>query len=100
MAGREKQRFEGKFPSSPDYLNRSNWAKAPGFSNNKKYNHIKVSIKKKGERLQIFIDENKVAEYEKAIPASQVFNTLMFLENGNTGENDKYYISNLKIVKE
>ena len=99
--GREGEtEIEGKFPLSPDYLNKSNWVKAPGFSNNKKYNHIKVSIKKKGERLQIFIDENKVAEYEKAIPASQVFNALMFLENGNSGENDKYYISNLKIVKE
>ena len=99
--GREGEtEIEGKFPSPPGYLNSSKWTKAPGFSNNKKNNHIKVSIKKKGELLQIFIDDNKVAEFEKAIPASFQFNALSFLENGNRGEHDKYYISNIKIVKE
>jgi len=99
--GREGEtEIEGKFPSPSGYLNSTKWTKAPGFSNNKKNNHIKVSIKKKGELLQIFIDDNKVAEFEKAIPASFQFNVMSFLENGNRGENDKYYISNIKIVKE
>jgi hypothetical protein len=92
--------IEGKFPSPPGYLNSTKWTTAPGFSNNKKYNRIAISIKKQGERLQIFIDKNKIAEYEKAIPASLLFNALSFSETGNRGENDKYYISNIKIVKE
>ena len=37
---------ESKFPSAPDYSNNGKWFKAPGFSNNKKNNHISVSIKK------------------------------------------------------
>jgi len=90
--------IDGKFPS-PDYLNRAKWAKAPGFSNNKKYNRITVTINKKGERVQVFIDDNKMVDIEKAIPGSLLFNSLMFLDNGNGGENDKYYISNTKIVK-
>jgi hypothetical protein len=99
--GREGEtEIEGKFPSPPGYLNSTKWTKAPGFSNNKKNNLISISIKKKGERLQIFIDDKMIAEYEKAIPASLLFNGLTFRENGNKGENDKYYISNIKIVKD
>ena len=97
--GREGEvEVDGKFPSG--YLNIAKWAKAPGFSNNKKYNRVRVVIKKKGEGLQIFIDESKVVDIEKAIPGSLLFNSLMFLENGNNGEVDKYYISNIKIAKE
>ena len=66
----------------------------------KKNNLIKVSIKKINETLQIFIDGKKVGEFEKAIPASQVFNALSFDCNGNSAENDKYFISNIKISKD
>lgn len=92
--------IEGKFSSPPGYLNGTKWVAAPGFSNDKKNNHITVTIIKKEELLQVFIDKNKIAEYEKAIPATLLFNALRFLETGNTGENDKYYISNIKITKD
>ena len=91
---------EGNFPSPPGYFNNTKWLKAPGFSNDKKNNHITVTIKKIGETLQIFIDKTKIAEYEKAIPAALLFNNISFLETGNSGENDKYYISNIKITKD
>ena len=90
---------ESKFPSAPDYSNNGKWFKAPGFSNDKKNNHISVSIKKSGEMLQVFIDKNKVAEFEKAIPAGHLFNAFSF-SSVNSGENDKYYISNIKITKD
>jgi hypothetical protein len=41
--------IETKFPSG--YLSGTKWTAASGFSNNKKYNRIMVSIKKLGERL-------------------------------------------------
>jgi hypothetical protein len=89
---------ELKFPSG--YASGSKWFTAPGFSNDKKYNRIVVSLKKAGETLQIFIDETKIAEYEKAIPAELAFNALSFFVNGSSGENDKFYISNIKISKD
>lgn len=91
--------LETKFPSPPGYSNGTKWFAAPGFSNNKKNNHITVTIKKIGETLQVFIDKTKIAEYEKAIPASHLFNAMSFYSS-NSGENDKFYISNIKITKD
>lgn len=91
--------LETKFPSPPGYSNETKWLVAPGFSNNKKYNRITVTIKKSGEMLQVFIDKQKIAEYGKAIPAAHLFNALSFT-SGNAGENDKFYISNIRIIKE
>lgn len=91
--------LETKFPSPPGYSNGANSFIAPGFSNNKKNNRITVTIKKKEEMLQVFIDNTKIAEYEKAIPAAHLFNALSFYSY-NSGTNDKYYISNIKITKD
>ncbi|HEY9362383.1 MAG TPA: hypothetical protein VIQ00_03905 [Chitinophagaceae bacterium] len=91
--------LETKFPSPPGYSNGTKWYTAPGFSNNKKNNSITVTIKKKEEMLQVFIDNTKIAEYEKAIPAAHLFNALSFY-SGNSGVNDKFYISNIKITKD
>lgn len=92
--------LETKFPSPPGYANGTKWYVANGFSNNKKNNRITVTIKKTDEKLQVFLDKTKIAEYEKAIPLNHLFNSLSFDCNGNSAENDKYYISNIKIVKE
>jgi hypothetical protein len=92
--------LETKFPFPPGYSNGTKWLAAPGFSNNKKNNRITVTIKKSGETLQVFIDKNKIAEYEKAIPAAHLFNALSFDCSGNSAENDKFYISNIKIIKD
>lgn len=92
--------LETKFPAPPGYANGTKWYKATGFSNDKKVNRITVTIKKKEEMLQVFIDKTKIAEYEKAIPFSHLFNALSFDCNGNSGENDKYFISNIKISRD
>ncbi|HEY0676950.1 MAG TPA: hypothetical protein VGD17_01645 [Chitinophagaceae bacterium] len=91
--------IETKFPSPPGYSNGTKWLTAPGFSNNKKNNHIILTIKKTEETLQIFIDKTKIAEYEKAIPAAHLFNAMSFY-SVNAGENDKFYISNIKVTKD
>jgi hypothetical protein len=90
--------MEAKFPSPIGYLNASQWLVATGFSNNKKYNRISVTVKKTGETLQLFVDKNKIAEYEKAIPAAHLFNAITFYSYGGNSENDKYYVSNIKIT--
>ena len=91
--------LETKFPFPPGYSNATKWYVVTGFSNNKKNNQITVTIKKSEEKLQVFIDGTKISEYEKAIPAAHLFNALSF-SSGNSGENDKYYISNIKISKD
>ena len=90
--------MEAKFTSPPGYLNDSKAAIATGFSNNKKYNRITVTIKKQEELLQIFIDKNKIAEYEKAIPAALLFNAMSFTHGRSDGETERFYISNIKIT--
>jgi hypothetical protein len=92
--------LETKFPAPPGYSNGTKWYIANGFSNNKKNNRITVTIKKMDEKLQVFIDKTKIAEYEKAIPAAHLFNALSFDCGGNSAENDKYFISNIKITKD
>ncbi len=49
--------------------------------------------------LQVFIDNTKIAESEKAIPAAHLFNALSFFSY-NSGANDKYYISDIRITKD
>ncbi|MBK9569137.1 MAG: hypothetical protein IPO53_03940 [Chitinophagaceae bacterium] len=49
--------------------------------------------------LQVFIDNKKIVEYEKAIPAAHLFNALSFFSY-NSEANDKFYISNIKITKD
>lgn len=92
--------IEAKFLSPPGYMNATKWVAAPGFSNNKKNNRITVTIKKKEENLQVFIDKNKIAEYEKAIPSALLFNALSFTHGRSDAETEKFYISNIKITKE
>ena len=92
--------LETNFPSPPGYSNGTKWYVANGFSNNKKNNRIAVTIKKTDETLQVFIDGNKIAEHLKSIPAAHLFNSLSFDCAGNSAENDKYFISNIKITKD
>ena len=92
--------LETKFPAPPGYSNGTKWYVANGFSNNKKINRITVTVKKMDEKLQVFIDKTKIAEYEKAIPLAHPFNALSFDCSGNSAENDKYFISNIKITKD
>lgn len=89
---------EGSFGNN--YLAGTKWYKAPGFSNDKQVNKANVVITKKGEALQIFVNDNLIAEYPKAMPANEVFTQLQFLHGRSDGETEKYYLSNIKITKE
>jgi hypothetical protein len=88
-----------KFPYPPGYSNQSKWMEAPDFSNNKKNNRLTVTIIKNEELLQVFIDKIRLAEFTKAIPAAHLFNAMSFYSY-NSGENDKYYISNIRITRD
>jgi len=90
--------IETRFPAG--YQSGSKWYPATGFSNNEKNNRITVSIRKSGESLQVFLDSNKIAEYEKAMPAGQAFNKMSFVVPGSPSEqNDKFYLSKIKVSK-
>lgn len=68
--------IEGLFPGAEGFLSGTKYAVAPGFSNNAVHNRVTVTLKKKGELLQVLIGEAKVAEYEKGIPAGLQFDAL------------------------
>jgi hypothetical protein len=91
---------ETKFPSPPGYSNFTKWLSAPGFSNNKNINKVTVTVRKKEEKLLVYIDDKLIGEYDKAIPSAHLFNTISFDCGGNSSDNDVYYLSNIKIVKE
>jgi hypothetical protein len=98
-AGRDGElEVEGQFPGTEGYLSRSMYAKALGFSNDQVNNRVTVTLKKKGELLQVFIGKTKVAEYEKAIPAALQFTGMSFALTGVSAA-DKMFISNIRIAK-
>ena len=71
---------------------------APGFSNDAVNNRVTVTLKKKGDLLQVFIGQTKVAEYEKGIPAGLQFDAMSFDLTG-TSADDKMFIGNIRIAK-
>ena len=98
FSGREGEVvIEAQFPGAQGYLSGTKWAAAPGFSNDAVNNRITVTLKKKGERLQVFIGQAKVAEYEKGIPSGLQFDAMSFELTG-TSANDKMFISNIRIA--
>ena len=90
--------IEGQFPGAPAYLSGTKWVGAPGFSNDLAINRVTVTIKKKGDLLQVFVGQTKVAEYEKGIPAGLQFDAMSFDLTGTSAE-DKMFVGNIRIVK-
>lgn len=72
----------------------------PGFSNNKPINRTKVTVRKKGESLQVFVGETKVFDEKSALPANLLLNHLFFKEDYQGWEVEDFYISNIIITKE
>jgi hypothetical protein len=89
--------IEGQFPGAQGYLSGSKYAAAPGFSNDAVNNRATVTIRKKGDLLQVFIGKTKVAEYEKAIPPAIQFDAMSF-QLGGVSANDKMFIGNIRIT--
>lgn len=89
--------IEGQFPGAQGYLSGSKYAGAPGFSNNTVHNRVAVTLKKKGELLQVFIGPTKVAEYEKGIPAGLQFDAMSFDLSGASPD-DRMFVSNIRIA--
>jgi hypothetical protein len=99
FSGRPGETFiECKFGSSYP-VNVKPYYDATGFSNDKEINKITITLKKKGESLEYFIDQNKIAEIVKAVPPGTLFNWLQLSHLRSDGDNQKYYLSNFKITK-
>jgi hypothetical protein len=87
----------GKFGNG--YFNSYKNFDAIGFSNDKELNLVKITLKKDGELLELLIDNNKVADLPKAFPAGTEFSWLQFKHLNSDADNQKYFISNFKIVR-
>lgn len=91
--------IEGKFAGGY-FANVKPYFEATGFSNDKELNTVKITLKRKGELLELFMGENKIVEIPKAIPATTSFNLLKFIHISSDSDLEKYYISNFKITKQ
>lgn len=91
--------IEGKFTGGY-FTNVKPYFEATGFSNDKQLNTVKITLKRKGESLELFMGENKIVEIPKAIPATTSFNFLKFIHISSDSDLEKYYISNFKITKQ
>jgi hypothetical protein len=89
--------IEGQFPGVQGYPSWGKGTEAPGFSNNAVNNRVTVTLRKKGDLLQVFIGKTKVAEYEKAIPPGLQFDAMSF-QLGGVSANDKMYIGNIRVA--
>lgn len=89
-----------EFPGTPGadgYLLNTGYPEAPGFSNDKPNNRITVTMKKKGELLQVFIGTTRIIESAKGIPAGLQFDTIT-VDAG--GPEDRMYIGNVRVAKQ
>ena len=50
----------------------------PGFSNTDQNNRITVTIRKQGENVQVFIGPSRIAEHDKAISDTRLFDAVSF----------------------
>jgi len=91
--------IETRFPAG--YSTGTKWVPAAGFSNTKQTNHVTVSIQKAGETIRVFLGSNKIADFDKAMPANLLFNAMSFSVLGSAAEQkDKFYIGRIRISRE
>lgn len=69
----------------------------PGFSNNQLLNKTRVTIRKTGTQLQVWVGNTKVFDQTDALPANLILNHFFFTEYFRGWEEEDYYISNFKI---
>jgi hypothetical protein len=99
FGGREGEVIiEGRFPGAQGYLSGSKYVGAPGFSNDAVNNRVTVRLRKKGDLLQVFIGQTRVAEYEKGVPPGLQFDAMSFDLSG-TAAADRMFIGNIRIAK-
>jgi hypothetical protein len=88
--------IEAQFPGVQGYQSGSKWAGAPGFSNDRVNNRVTVTLRKKGDLLQVFIGQTKVVEYERGVPPGFQFDAMSFELTG-VEANDRMFIGNIRI---
>ncbi len=73
---------------------------ATGFSNNKDFNQVNIKVQKTGKELELYIDNQSVVKYKEAF-ISSIFtlDALEFSQSNSDSDNQKYYISNIKIER-
>ena len=70
-----------------------------GFSNNLPLNSARITIRKKGESIEVRINDKVMDVFPNAVPASTVFNWIWFDHGRSDADSEKYYITNFKITK-
>jgi OmpA-OmpF porin, OOP family len=61
-------------------------------------NLVNVSIWRQGERLRVYVNEEKVWDLPRAFQPRTDYNALVFSRGASTRDGDNYYISNLRLA--
>ncbi len=73
----------------------------PGFSNNKPLNEFQLTVQKKGQQLELQVDQKTVFTQPLAfIPSMANLNGIRFSHLRSDGETEKYFVSLIKITKD
>jgi hypothetical protein len=71
----------------------------PGFSNDQTLNAVSISVKVNGTALEVWVGQKKVAEFAKAIPPGLKVNRIEFIHPSSDTDRDRYFLTNVKVVK-
>jgi len=72
---------------------------ATGFSNNLPLNSTSITLRKKGESIEVRINDKVMDVFPNAVPASTLFNWIKFGQSNSDADSERYYITNIKITK-
>ncbi len=93
--------IEGQFPGAPaGYMNRSKWVGAPGFSNNAAINRVTVTLKKKGDLLQVFVGPDQSRRVRERHPPRRPVRRHVVRTAGQYGNSadERMFIGNIRIA--
>ena len=75
----------------------NNKARCAAFSLKENHNVVKVAIWKQKQRLRVYVGEDKIWDVPQAFQSGMAYNSVVFALN-RMGENDAYYVSNIRLA--
>ena len=75
----------------------NNKTKCTAFSLNEGRNVVKVAIWRQKQRLRVYVGDDKIWDVPQAFQSGMAYNSVVFALN-RMGENDAYYVSNIRLA--
>jgi len=99
FSGRAGELYLEQGFNGPYFSEMKSYYEMPGFSNDKELNKASFAFIKKGNTFEMKMNGSSLAYFKDAFPNNTLFNWLEVNHMRSDGDNQKYYISNIKITK-